>query len=278
VTAISVVEGTGEKMETTMAGNPRRLAPVGSMVVQQTKSEILRRWRIPSFLIFSLVMPLLLFALFGLPSKNDVQDGITGGRYLIASFGAYGLLGLMLFSFGAAVATERAQRVNVLMRATPLRPWIYFAAKVVTALLYAILNLTMLFGFALVAGDVRMSLGRWLALGASLLFGSIPFVAAGFAIGYLVSPTAAMPAVGVLNLVLAFGSGFFAPTDQLPHAVRRIAPYLPTNRYGQLAWHAAGARTDNSVASNLLWLLGYGVVFVAVALWAYWRDEEKTFG
>jgi ABC-2 type transport system permease protein len=222
-------------------------------------------------------MPILLYALFGLPSRHDVQDGVSGGKYLIASFGAYGLLGMMLFSFGAAVGTERAQRINVLMRATPLRPGVYLTAKVTTALVYAVLMLTALCLFAAVAGGVHLAASAWLALAASLILGAVPFIAAGFAIGYLVSPTAAMPAVGLLNLVLAFGSGFFAPTDQLPHAVQRIAHYLPTNRYGQLAWHAVGAQTNNSVASNLLWLIAYGVVFVAIALWAYRREEEQTF-
>lgn len=265
-------------MDTTMTVRRDRLAPVGSMLVEQTRSELLRRWRIPSFLIFSLVMPVLLFGLFGLPSKNEIHDGTTGGRFLLASFGAYGMLGLMLFSFGAAVGTERAQRMNVLMRATPLRPWVYFAAKIATALIYAVMTLTVLFVFGAVAGDVRMSAGRWLALAASLIFGATPFIAAGFALGYLVSPTTVMPAVGLLNLVLAFGSGFFAPTDQLPHVVQQIARYLPTNRFGQLAWHAVGAQTDNSVASNILWLVAYGVVFVALALWGYRREEERTFG
>ena len=60
--------------------------------------------------------------------------------------------------------------------------------------------------------------------------------------------------------------------------MQQIARFLPTNRYGQLAWHAAGAQTDNSVASNLLWLVGYGIIFVVIALWAYRREEEKTFG
>jgi ABC-2 type transport system permease protein len=266
-------------MEATMTRRGE-LAPVGPMLRAQTRSEILRRWRIPSFLMFTLVMPVLLFALFALPSKNEAEafDGTTGGRYLLASFGAYGLVGMMLFSFGAAVATERAQRLNVLMRAAPLRPIVYFAAKVATALVYAVMVVAVLFVFAAVAGGVRMDATAWLTLAASLVLGSMPFIAVGLAIGYLVSPTAAMPAVGLFNLVLAFGSGYFVPTDQLPHVVQRVAHYLPTNRYGQLAWHAVGARTDNSVASNLLVLTAYGIAFVAVALWAYRRDEEKMFG
>jgi GNAT superfamily N-acetyltransferase len=58
------------------------------------------------------------------------------------------------------------------------------------------------------------------------------------------------------------GSGFVAPAD----------------RFAQRAWHAAGARTDNSVASNLLRLLGCGAVVVAVVPWIFLRDQEKPLG
>jgi hypothetical protein len=74
-----------------------------------------------------------------------------------------------------------------------------------------------------------------------------------------------MPAVGLLNPVP-------------PFAARQIARYLATTRIGQSAWHAAGARTDNSVAGNLRRLFGDGVVLVVVAIRAFRRDEEKAFG
>lgn len=81
----------------------------------------------------------------------------------------------------------------------------------------------------------------------------------------------------VVFFLMSFASGLYAPISKMGHAIQAIAPYLPSYRFGELAWNAVGATTDNSVASCVLWLAGYTIVFVALALWAYGREEQRTF-
>ncbi len=256
----------------------RGVAPVGPMLWRQTRAEFLKLWRNPGFSVASLALPVIFFAFFGLPNAHYREAGISAGQYLLASFGAYGVMSVMLFSFGVGVAVERGQRMNVLTRATPLRPIVYLGAKVLTALVFALLMLLILFAFAAVAGGVRMEAGTWLSLIMRLLLGSLPFIALGFAVGYLASPNAAAPIINIIFLILSFASGLFVPKGQLPDIVQHIAPYLPTNRFGQLAWDAVGAHTDDPLRDNVLWLLGYGIVFVVIAIRAYRREDQKTFG
>jgi ABC-2 type transport system permease protein len=77
---------------------------------------------------------------------------------------------------------------------------------------------------------------------------------------------------------MSFASGLFVPLSQLPDFVQRISPYLPANRYAQLAWAAIGVKSVDPDWVNLLWLIGYTVVLLGIAVWAYQREEKSKFG
>src|SRR5215218_8525373 len=154
------------------------------MLIAQTKSELLQLLRDPAFIISSVTLPTIFFAFFGLPVVDERTAGTGAENYLLASFGAYGVISVMLFSFGAGVAAERARKTDVLMRATPLRPAVLLCAKTLSALLFA---------FARVAGGVEPGMAAWATLTYRLLLGSTPFVFLGFAVGYLARPTSATP-------------------------------------------------------------------------------------
>lgn len=254
-----------------------RLAPLSPMIMRQTVAEFLRLWRTPGFSVPTLLFPTMFFAFFGLPNADKSIAGINAGGYMMASFGAYGVLAVMLFNFGAGVAFERASRMTLLMRATPLRPGVYFVSKLVGALVFALMTLAVLFGFGILAGGVHLPVETWLSLVSRLLLGSFPFIAMGFAVGYLSSANAAVPLLNLIYLPLSFASGLFMPLALLPKFIQRIAPYLPTYWYGQLAWSAVGAQAK-PVGQAVLWLAGYGVVFAVIALRAYWREDNRLFG
>jgi ABC-2 type transport system permease protein len=254
------------------------LAPVGLMLGRQVQAEVLRLWRTPSFLVPGLVLPLVLYSLLGgLGKANGLEDGVSRHVYALASVGTYSIISVMLYSFGVSIANERGQRVNVLMRATPLPASIYLLAKVVTALLSALVMLLVLSGFAIVVGGVQLSVAAWITLIASLVLGVLPFILLGFAIGNVVNPTGATSIINLSFFILAFASGIFAPLSQLPDVLQNIAPYSPFYRLAQLAWNAVGVQTGS--IGEAVWLLAlYGVVFFALAILAYRTEERHSFG
>jgi ABC-2 type transport system permease protein len=256
--------------------NVQTLARPGPMFAMQLRSELLRLVRNPAFSITSIVLPVMFYAFFGIPNARYELSGVSAGRYLLASFAAYAAVSVSLFSFGATVAVERSERMTVLMRATPLRPSVYLLGKVVASLAFALITLIVLYIFAAITAGVHMALAAWVSLTVRLVLGSLPFIALGFAIGYLASPAAAIAIINLTYLPLSFASGLFVPLAQLPTFLRHLAPYLPTYHYAQLAWGAIGAVSE-SPATSLLWLGGYAVLFLAVALRAYWREERAQF-
>jgi ABC-2 type transport system permease protein len=263
----------------------RRLSPtairsgqIGAMVLQQARSEFLKLWRIPMFSVPTLLFPILLFLLFAAPNASEtLPNGTSLGKYVMASFAAYGVLGVAFFSFGIGVANERGQGWTRLVRATPVPPWVYFAGKVVMALLFAALLLLMLFLVAALVAGVQMELGEWIALGVSLVLGMLPLITIGFALGYWAGPNSAAAIANLIYLPVAYASGFLMPVQVLPQFVQSITPYLPPYHYGQLAWRAVGV-DDGQLGVHILWLMGTAIVFGLLAVWGYRRDNGRQFG
>jgi ABC-2 type transport system permease protein len=253
------------------------VAPLAPMLARQIRTEILKLWRLPTFSATSLILPVLFFVFFGLRDIGATARGTDAGAYFLASMAAYGVLNVMLFSFGIGVATETALNMDVLMRATPMPLWVFLAAKVVTAACFALLSLLTLLTFATVVGGLRLGPEVWLALSWRLIVGSIPFIGLGFAIGYAVPPRSAPAVLNLIYLPLAFASGMFVPPGQLPTFVQRATPYLPTYHFAQLAWGAVGA-SGVDLGTTLLWLAGYAVVFLGLAVRFGQYAHERKFG
>jgi ABC-2 type transport system permease protein len=248
--------------------------------LMQSKAELLKFWRVPAFGFFSLGLPLIIFTFFGLrQATQHIGPGsaITVGTYVMASMAAYTVGNVMVFSFGMALAIERGQKQDVLLRASPLPPVIYLLGKVVNAAVFALVALVVLFVFAHFSAKVNLDVGTWVTLAARLLLGSIPFIGLGLGFGYLASPNSAPALINIVYLPIAFASGIFIPVSQLPDFIRGLAPYLPLNPFVELGWNAIGFPTDRDVSTDILYLVAYAVGFFALAVWAYRRDTAAKF-
>ena len=248
--------------------------------LMQTRAEMLKFWRVPAFAFFSLGMPLIIFAFFGLRDATQPlypHAIITVGMYVMASMAAYTVGNVMVFSFGMALAIERGQKQDVLLRASPLPPALYILAKVVNAAIFALAALVVLFLFAHFTASVNLDMNTWATLAGRLLLGSIPFIGLGLGFGYLVGPNAAPAVINFVYLPIAFASGIFIPVSQLPDFIRGLAPYLPLHPFVELGWDAIGFPSDRSVSTDILYLVAYAVGFFALAVWAYRRDSAAKF-
>ena len=252
-------------------------APLLTMLLAQTRSELLMRWRVPAFSVTNLILPIVFFIFFGLPVAHVVRgDGVSIGAYLLASFGAYAVGNVMVYGFGIGVANERGMKIDRLMRASPLPPLVVMLAKVVTALVFSLVALVLLIAFGIVVGGIHQTPGVWATIITRLLAGSLPFIALGFAIGYWSGPNAAPALANLIYLPLSFASGLFVPLNQLPAFIQTLAPYLPSYHYAQLAWSALGAGHE-SLGVSLLWLAGYTALFLTLAVRSYRREERAKF-
>ncbi|MPY67460.1 ABC transporter permease [Deinococcus sp. SDU3-2] len=259
----------------TTAAPATHRTPLLPALGQLVLAELRRMIRNPMFFIGTVGFPIMFFGLFGLPAVKETTDsGVNVGQIILVSFGTYSLLSLAMFSFGSAVAVERTGGWLRLLRASPMPTWMYLAGKVIAALCFSALSLTLLYTFAHFAGGVTLPLGLALSLLVKLLAGMVSLIAVGLSIGFLANPQAAQVLANLVSFIIAFASGLFVPLDGLPNFIQKIAPYLPSYHLAGVGWGTVAGQTGGE-GTHWLWLAGYALVFGALALWALRRDEAR---
>ncbi|HEY3885434.1 MAG TPA: ABC transporter permease [Vicinamibacterales bacterium] len=257
---------------TTAAWSPTRV------YLLEARYEFLKLVRMPAYAIPSIAFPVMFYMLFGVMFGRQSVGGTSMATYLIATYGAFGVIGAALFGFGAGVATERGQGWMTLKRATPMPPFAFFTAKLAMCLLFAAAIVIALSVVGVVVGGVRLPPATWAILFVILVAGAAPFCAIGLALGYLTGPNSAPPIVNLVYLPMAFLSGLWIPIDVLPPAIKAIAPFLPAYHLGQLALAAIGASQRAPIWTHIVVLAGFTIVSLGVAAVGYRHDDDRSFG
>jgi ABC-2 type transport system permease protein len=240
--------------------------------------EFLKLIRVPIFAISTIAFPIMFYVIFGLTFADQTAGGVSVATYMLATYGAFGVIGCALFGFGVGVAIERGQGWMRLKRVSPMPPRAYFVAKIAMSTSFATVIVVALFVLGAAFGGVRMPAGQWIGLAAVLIVGALPFCAMGLAFGYLVGPNSAPAVLNLIYLPMAFASGLWIPLSQLPQAVQGIAPFMPPYHLAQLALGVIGAADGGSPLVHLGALGVFTVGFLAVAGWGFRRDEGRTYG
>ena len=244
----------------------------------EAQYELLKVARMPGFAIPSIAFPVMFYSLFGLVFGGRGMGGISMATYLVATYGAFGVIGAALFGFGVGVAVERGQGWLVLKRASPMPPLAFFAAKMFVCSVFSATIVSLLITLAVTAGGVRLDATAWAVMAGTLILGAIPFCALGLAAGYLVGPNAAPAVVNLVYLPMGFVSGLWIPIEMLPTFLKAIAPFLPAYHLGQLALASIGVGGGAPAWTHISALAGFTVIGLALAVWGYRRDEDRNWG
>lgn len=244
----------------------------------EIKSEFLKLARMRTYTVFTVVFPLMFYCFFGLAMGKQNAGPMPMARYLMATYGAFGVMGATLYAFGVGVAVERGLGWLQLKRTSPMPPAAYFVAKGVVSLLFGALVVMLLFSLGAAFGGVRMPLQQWLLLGGSLVVGALPFCALGVAIGCFVGPNSASPTVNMIYLPMAFCAGLWIPMQFLPDVLQRVAPLLPAYHFGQIALAILDAPVQGTILGHVEALVGFTLLFSGIAWVGNSREREKMYG
>lgn len=247
---------------------------IGGMLFHQSRAELLKLMRAPDFVGGAVLLPVVLFVLFGANALGArLPDGTPLGPVIVASFTAYGLLGVVLFTFGESLARERGQGWLRLTRATPVPGPVFLIGKLVAGLAIGMTLILVMVLTATVFG-AGIDAAAWLRIAALGLAGALALAPIGFLIGFLVSPGAAGAVALLLYLPLSFVSGMWSPVESLPAFVQTLAPNLPTYHYAQLVRTAVVPATP---WEHVAWLALTFLVVGALAVVAYRRMVGRQF-
>jgi ABC-2 type transport system permease protein len=246
--------------------------------LKEVKYEFLKNFRLRVYSVSTILFPTMFYVLFGLLLGSATIQGVRTPAYLIASYGAFGVMGTSLFGTAAGLAAERGLGWLQVKRASPMPPACYFLAKVVMSMIFSSIVVAVLLILGMTFGRVVMSPVDILRIFSILVVGSLPFCAMGLALGYFVGPNSAPATINLIYLPMSFCSGLWVPIIFLPKFLRQLAHVLPPYHLSQLALRVVGGSDDISSWEHWQYLIGFTFVCLGVAYFGFRRDEGKMYG
>lgn len=220
----------------------------------EAKYEFMRLLRTPSFVLPSLLFPSMFYLLFGVVLGSS-RGGGELPRYLLATYGVFGVMGVALFGFGVTIAIERERGFHALKRALPMPPGALLFAKMAMAMIFAAIISLMLATIAATLAGVSLAPLQWLLLFLINVLGVLPFAAIGLWIGTLVSGQAAPAIVNLIYLPMSFLSGLWMPLSVLPDFLGRLAQAWPSYHLSQIALAVVGRDAGGNIVGHVAVLL-----------------------
>jgi ABC-2 type transport system permease protein len=246
----------------------------------EIKTEFLKLARMKQYAVSTIGFPLMFYCFFGLAMGRQQQEGFSMpfARYLLATYGAFAVMGATLYAFGVGLAVERGLGWLEVKRASPMPPGAYLVAKAAVATAFGAIVVALLFALGALFGGVTMPAAQWLVLGGSLVAGALPFCAMGLAIGSFAGPSSAPATVNMIYLPMAFLAGLWIPFDFLPAGLRQIGPFLPAFHFSQIALSILHAPVQGTIAQHVVALAAFTAIFAGIAWLGNSREREKMYG
>jgi ABC-2 type transport system permease protein len=247
--------------------------------LKEAKYEFLKNLRLRMYTASVLSFPIMFYILYGLVLySKDAIGGAAVPKYLLATYGTFGVMGASLFGTAAGLASDRGLGWLEVKRASPMPPFAYFAAKVASSMIFSTIIVLALFGLGIAFGGVRMPVLQFAALFGTLVIGSLPFSAMGLALGYFTGPNSAPATINLIYLPMSACSGLWMPIMFLPKIMRQIALFMPPYHLAQLGLSIVGAASPASIATHWEVLVAFTLICLGAARIGFQRDQGKLYG
>jgi ABC-2 type transport system permease protein len=233
-------------------------------------------WRNPTAAFFTFAFPLMLLVIFtSLLGNGHVLlfgRSLHQSTYYVAQMATFGVISACYTYVAIALTFHRDYGVLKRANGTPMPPAAYFAARVIHALLVAILLVAITAAFGRVAYQAHIPTGATLFhFLVMLAVGAMAFSSLAFAVTVVIpNIDAAAPVVQASMLPLLFLSGVFIPLgDHAAGWVKWVGRIFPVRHYsnGMLAGFLGTPFRWSDVLVVAAWGIGGLVVAVRRFSW-----------
>ncbi|MBC8078739.1 MAG: ABC transporter permease [Gorillibacterium sp.] len=242
------------------------------IAITQCKAELLRIFRNPYYVFWSLLMPIMFYFIFTRVVNTGSDDTEQWEAHYLMSMTVFSVMGSAIMTLGIRLVQERTQGWSTFMRITPLPGPIYFFGKMFGQTMMHIFSIILIFLAGFLMNGVSLTAGQWLLSGLWILFGSLPFLAIGTLIGAMKRVDTASGVSNAIYMVLAVTGGLWVPIEIMPKAVQHIGKWLPAYNYGNGAWLII--RGESLEWSNVLILFSYLILFMLLS--SYIRKKQEV--
>ncbi|HZQ16921.1 MAG TPA: ABC transporter permease [Gaiellaceae bacterium] len=242
----------------------------------ELRTEQVLFWRNREAAFFTFFLPVIFFLIFGAIYGNDTVAGIRGASFLEAGMIGYGVASTAFAGLAITMVIRRESGVLKRIRATPLPPWTYLVAVLVSTFVTFLIEAALLIGLGRVLFHVGLPPRAFSLLGA-LVIGAASFAALGLGLtGFVRSAEGSSAVVNFVYLPMAIISGTFFSPNRYPGFLKAIADVLPLTYFTRLT-------RDVMVSHHHLWsetgslavVLAWGVVGLAAAIRGFrWQPRD----
>jgi len=190
--------------------------------------------------VFTLLFPVILLAIFGSVFKDTIAPGVTFSQYFVAGMIASGLVNTGFQALAIMIPVERDFGTLKRLRGTPMPASSYFIGKTILVLVSTIIQIILLLGFGLLFFGLELpsDAAKWLTFTWLVVLGSACSTALGIAFSIVPkSGRGASAVVSPIVIILQFFSGVFFVFTQLPSWMQQVAAIFP------LKWLTQGMRS-----------------------------------
>jgi ABC-2 type transport system permease protein len=193
--------------------------------------------RNPFAAFFSLAFPLMFLLLFGsLNGSARIQElgNIRYIQFLAPGMLAFAVISTCYTGLATGVAINRDEGVLKRVRGTPLPPWIYISARILSSVWFSVVSAVIMVAAAVLLFHLQV-VGRMLpAAVVTLLLGAACFCALGMAVAAVIPNGEAAPVVANFSFFpVAFVSDLFFPSEGAPAWVGAVGSVFPVKHFAR---------------------------------------------
>lgn len=240
-----------------------------SLGIRRGGLEIRQFARQRESVVFTLLFPVILLAIFGSVFKDTIAPGVTFSQYFLAGMIASGLVNTGFQALAITIPLERDFGALKRLRGTPMPASSYFIGKAILIFVSMVIQILLLLGFGILFFGVELptDINKWITFTWLVLLGSACSTALGIAFSIVPkSGRGASAVVSPIVIILQFFSGVFFVFTSLPNWMQQFAAIFP------LKWLTQGMRSvflpeefaTQEVAGN--WELGKTALVISVWL------------
>jgi ABC-2 type transport system permease protein len=235
-------------------------------------------WRNREAAFFSFAFPILLLALIGSVYGDDPIEGVRAPTYLLVGLLGYGVAANAFAGLAITLVVRREAGLLKRVRGTPLRPRTYLAAVIGSTVIVIGLQVVAQLLLGVFALDAEWP-ERPALLVFAILTGAAAFAALGIAITTVVRTAEGSSAVvNAVYLPMAFISGVFFSTEEMPAFLEAISEILPLTYFLDLI-RATFVPGESFAASAVTAVVVWGVLGIVVAVRMFrWEPREGMTG
>ncbi len=208
--------------------------------VRRGSLEIKQFMRQRESVVFTLLFPVILLAIFGSVFKDTIAPGVTFSQYFVAGMIASGLVNTGFQALAIMIPVERDFGTLKRLRGTPMPASSYFIGKTILVLISTVIQILLLLGFGLLFFGLNLPSDptKWFTFAWLVVLGSACSTALGIAFSIVPkSGRGASAVVSPIVIILQFFSGVFFVFTQLPSWMQQVAAIFP------LKWLTQGMRS-----------------------------------